>query len=157
MAKLTVEDLGVKGKRVLMRVDFNVPLEGGKVGNDKRIRAAIPTIKYITEKGGRLILMSHLGRPKGERKPEMSLRPCVSVLSDLLGKRVSFVDDCIGDEAEAAYLGKEGAALLLVDAKDGQKLAEYDLESSPVFDGVIAAQGRIIISLENGSLVCFGK
>ncbi len=102
MAKLTVEDLGVKGKRVLMRVDFNVPLEGGKVGDDKRIRAAIPTIKYITEKGGRLILMSHLGRPKGERKPEMTLRPCVQVLNDLLGKRVSFVDDCIGDAVEAA-------------------------------------------------------
>jgi len=114
MAKLSVEDLEVKGKRVLMRVDFNVPLEGGKVANDKRIRAALPTIKYIVEKGGRLILMSHLGRPKGERKPEMSLKPCVPVLSELLDKNVAFVDDCIGEEVEAAVerLG-DGDILLL--------------------------------------------
>ncbi len=114
MAKLTVEDLSVKGKRVLMRVDFNVPLEGGKVADDKRIRAALPTIQYIVEKGGKLILMSHLGRPKGERKPEMSLVPCVSVLSELLGSEVLFVDDCIGEIAEAAVekLG-DGDVLLL--------------------------------------------
>lgn len=114
MAKLTVEHLELKGKRVLMRVDFNVPLEGGKVADDKRIRAAVPTIKYVVEKGGRLILMSHLGRPKGEKKPEMSLRPCVSVLSGLLGKDVQFTDDCVGDAVEAAVkkLG-DGDVLLL--------------------------------------------
>ena len=114
MAKLTVEDLEIKGKRVLMRVDFNVPLEGGKVADDKRIRAALPTIKYIVEKGGRLVLMSHLGRPKGEKKPEMSLRPCVSVLSGLLGEDVKFVEDCIGETAETAVkkLG-DGEVLLL--------------------------------------------
>jgi len=127
MAKLTVEDLEVKGKRVLMRVDFNVPLEGGKVGDDKRIRAAIPTIKYITEKAGKLILMSHLGRPKGERKPEMSLRPCVPILSDLLGKSVSFVDDCIGDDAEAAVekLG-DGEVLLLENLRYYKEETEND-------------------------------
>ncbi len=96
MSKLTVKDLEVKGKRVLMRVDFNVPLEGGKVSNDKRIRAALSTIQYVCERGGRLILMSHLGRPKGERKPEMSLKPCVPVLGGLLRKEVGFVDDCVG-------------------------------------------------------------
>ncbi len=114
MAKLTIEDLEVKGKRVLMRVDFNVPLEGNKVSNDKRIRAVLPTINYIINNGGRLILMSHLGRPKGERKPEMSLKPCVPVLSELLGKDVGFVDDCIGETAEAAVekLG-DGDVLLL--------------------------------------------
>ena len=100
MANLTVKDLDIKGKRVLMRVDFNVPLEGGKVANDKRIRAALPTIKHVRENGGRLILMSHLGRPKGERKPEMSLKPCVPVLDSFLNIKVGFVEDCIGATAE---------------------------------------------------------
>ena len=101
MKKLTVEDLEINGKRVLMRVDFNVPLEAGKVANDKRIKAALPTIKYIADKGGKLVLMSHLGRPKGSRIPEMSLKPCVAVLSRLLGKEVAFVDDCIGEAVES--------------------------------------------------------
>ena len=81
MTKLTVDDLDIKGRRVLMRVDFNVPLEDGKVANDKRIKAALPTIQNIVDRGGRLILMSHLGRPKGTRVPEMSLQPCISVLN----------------------------------------------------------------------------
>ena len=102
MKKLTVEDLSLLGKRVLMRVDFNVPLENGKVANDTRIRAALPTIKYIIEKDGRLILMSHLGRPDGKRVPEMSLIPCAVVLKEMLGQDVAFADDCIGDAAEAA-------------------------------------------------------
>ena len=92
MKKLTVEDLDINGKRVLMRVDFNVPLEGAEVANDKRIKAALPTIKYIVDNGGKLVLMSHLGRPKGTRVLEMSLKPCVAVLSRLLGKDVAFVD-----------------------------------------------------------------
>jgi len=84
------------------------------VANDKRIRAALPTIRYIIEKGGRLILMSHLGRPKGERKPEMSLKPCVPVLGSLLGKDVAFADDCIGEAAEAAVQRlNDGDVLLL--------------------------------------------
>jgi phosphoglycerate kinase len=97
-----------------MRVDFNVPLENGKVANDKRIKAALPTIEYIVKNGGKLILMSHLGRPKGQRVPEMSLKPCVAVLSELLGKDVAFVDDCIGATVESA-VGKlqEGDVLLL--------------------------------------------
>jgi phosphoglycerate kinase len=115
MAKLSVEDLEFKGKRVLMRVDFNVPLENGKVADAKRIRAAIPTIKHIVEKGGRLILMSHLGRPKGERKPEMSLKPCIPVLNELLGKNVVFVDDCIGEGVEAAVKSLGNGEVLLLE------------------------------------------
>jgi phosphoglycerate kinase len=102
MAKLSVKDLELKGRRVLMRVDFNVPLQNGAVANDQRIRAAVPTIEYILQQGGRLILMSHLGRPKGQRVPAMSLRPCAPALSDLIGRPVAFTDDCIGPGVEAA-------------------------------------------------------
>lgn len=114
MNKLTVEDLSLQGKRILMRVDFNVPLENGKVANDKRIKAALPTINYIVKNGGKLILMSHLGRPKGQRVPEMSMRPCVAVLSQLLGRNIAFVDDCIGETVEAAVNDlNDGDVLLL--------------------------------------------
>ena len=114
MKKLTVEDLDINGKRVLMRVDFNVPLEDGKVANDKRIKAALPTIRYVAEKGGKLVLMSHLGRPKGTRVSEMSLKPCVAVLNRLLGKDVAFVDDCTGEAVETAASGlNDGDVLLL--------------------------------------------
>ena len=114
MKKITVEDLELQGRRVLMRVDFNVPLEDGKVANDKRIKAALPTIQYIVEKGGKLVLMSHLGRPKGKRVSEMSLKPCTAVLSRLLNKDVAFVDDCIGASVEAAVKGlNDGDVLLL--------------------------------------------
>jgi phosphoglycerate kinase len=114
MDKLTVEDLKLKGKRVLMRVDFNVPLEEGRVANDKRIRAALPTIKYIVNGGGKLILMSHLGRPEGRRVPDLSLEPCVAVLGALLGRKVRFVDDCVGEAVEAAVesLGESDILLL---------------------------------------------
>ena len=87
MNKLGIEDLELKGKRVLVRVDFNVPLNGKEITDDTRITAAIPTIKHIIDNGGKAILMSHLGRPKGKRLPEMSLQPCVTVLNALLGKK----------------------------------------------------------------------
>ena len=129
MEKLTVEDLDLKGKRVLMRVDFNVPLEAGRVANDKRIRAALPTIKYITNNGGKLILMSHLGRPKGNRVPEMSLEPCVTVLNALLGRKTKFVDDCIGPDVDNAIetLG-EGEILLLENLRYYQQETDNDAE-----------------------------
>ena len=114
MKKLTVEDLDLQGKRVLMRVDFNVPLEDGKVANDKRIKAALPTISYIVKNGGKLILMSNLGRPKGQRVPEMSLKPCVAVLSELTGKAVAFVDDCKTEKVMQAArdAGATGATII---------------------------------------------
>ncbi len=143
MTKLTVEDLEVKGKRVLMRVDFNVPLEGGKVANDKRIRAALPTIKHIVEKGGRLILMSHLGRPKGERKPEMSLKPCVPVLSELLGKNVAFVNDCIGEEVTGAVetLG-DGEILLL----ENLRYHKEETKNDGAFAAKLAGFGDVYVN-----------
>jgi phosphoglycerate kinase len=98
--KKTVRDVDFGGKRVLMRVDFNVPLDGSAVGDDTRIKAALPTIQYVLEQGASLVLMSHLGRPKGEVKPEFSLKPAAERLSELLGKPVSFAPDCIGAEVE---------------------------------------------------------
>ena len=114
MDKLFVEDLEVAGKKVIVRVDFNVPLRDGAVENDKRLVASLPTIQYLVEKGAKLILMSHLGRPKGEVKPEMSMGPVAKRLSELLGKPVDYVDDCIGDKVKAAVraLG-DGDVLLL--------------------------------------------
>lgn len=143
MNKLTVEDLDLKGKRVLMRVDFNVPLENGKVADDKRIRAALPTIKYITNAEGKLILMSHLGRPKGKRVPELSLQPCVAVLSALLGKRVKFVDDCIGEAVETAVesLG-EGDILLL----ENLRYYPQETENDQDFAAKLAQLGDVYVN-----------
>ncbi|MDQ7027068.1 MAG: phosphoglycerate kinase, partial [Anaerolineae bacterium] len=103
MNKKTVRDVDFSGKRVLVRVDFNVPLEGATVTDDTRIRASVATIQYILgQKAKAVILTSHLGRPKGERKPELSLQPVVPILADYLGVNVAFADDCIGDGAKNA-------------------------------------------------------
>ena len=143
MDKLTVEDLNLKGRRVLTRVDFNVPLESGKVANDKRIRAALPTIEYVTRKGGKLILMSHLGRPKGKPVPEMSLEPCSAVLENLLGKKVGFVDDCIGETVEAAVESlDEGEVLLL----ENLRYYEEETKNDPDFAAKLAQFGDVYVN-----------
>jgi phosphoglycerate kinase len=112
--KKTIRDIDVKDKRVLVRVDFNVPVKEGVVGDDTRIRAALPTINYLLENGAALILCSHLGRPKGEVKPEFSLRPVAEYLGKLIDKPVAFAEDCIGPKAEdAAKALKPGDVLLL--------------------------------------------
>jgi phosphoglycerate kinase len=115
VTKLSVKDLDVKGQRVLVRVDFNVPLDSeGRVTDDSRIRAALPTLDYLLERGARVILCSHLGRPKGKREPSMSLRPVVQVLSDLLLRPIAFVDDCIGEKVEKTVsIMQNGDCLLL--------------------------------------------
>jgi phosphoglycerate kinase len=143
MNKLTVEDIEPNGKRVLMRVDFNVPLEDGKVANDQRIRAALPTIKHIVDLGGKLILMSHLGRPKGQRVATMSLKPCVKVLSELLGKDVGFVNDCIGDDVEAAVgsLGN-GESILL----ENLRYYKEETENEADFAAKLAKVGDLYVN-----------
>ena len=143
MKKLTVEDLDLHGKRILMRVDFNVPLEDGKVANDKRIRAALPTINYIVEKGGKLILMSHLGRPKGSRVSEMSLKPCVAVLSRLLGNDVAFVDDCIGEAVETAANGLNDGDVLLL---ENLRYYKEETDNDSGFAGKLAKLGDMYVN-----------
>ncbi len=100
MNKLTIDQVDLSGKRVLVRVDFNVPLDEGKVTDDTRIRESLPTIKKIVAAGGKAILMSHLGRPKGKKNPDMSLAPAAVRLAELLGKPVTMAMDCIGEEVE---------------------------------------------------------
>lgn len=112
--KKTIRDIDVQGKRVLVRVDFNVPVKEGVVGDDTRIRAALPTLEYLLQNGAALILCSHLGRPKGSPDPQYSLRPVAEYLATLLGKPVAFAEDCIGPNAEdAAKTLKAGDVLLL--------------------------------------------
>src|SRR5437660_8287765 len=103
MSKLSIRDLDPKGKRVFIRVDFNVPLApGGKeITSDKRIKASLPTIQYALDHGAGVILASHLGRPKGKPNPEMSLQPVAARLQELLGKPVRMAPDCVGPEVEA--------------------------------------------------------
>ncbi|MDX2052338.1 MAG: phosphoglycerate kinase [Polyangiaceae bacterium] len=113
--KLFIENVDVTGKRALVRVDFNVPLKDGVVENDKRIQESLPTIKYLCSKGAKVILMSHLGRPDGERKPELSLRPVAKALSALLGAEVAFVEECVGAAAEAAVNKLSAGSVLLLE------------------------------------------
>ena len=110
-----IDQIEMKGKRVFLRVDFNVPMDkAGNVTSDKRIRASIPTINYALEKGAKLIIASHLGRPKGKRVDEMSLKPVAKLLSELLKKPVTFCDDCVGENIEQAVSKmKEGDIILL--------------------------------------------
>ncbi|HMO03229.1 MAG TPA: phosphoglycerate kinase [Kiritimatiellia bacterium] len=115
MDKLTIRDIDLKGKRVLIRVDFNVPIKDGKVGDDTRITSALPTIKYVLDHGASVILMSHLGRPKGKPAAEFSLKPVAEHLSNLMRRPVLFAPDCVGTEvkAMAESLRREQHILLL--------------------------------------------
>ncbi|MCU0254721.1 MAG: phosphoglycerate kinase [Acidobacteria bacterium] len=114
MSHQRVTDLDVAGKVVFCRVDFNVPLDGPTITDDRRIRAALPTLRWLLDHGARVVCASHLGRPKGKRVPEMSLAPVARRLSDLLGQPVAFADDCVGDAARTVAAGlKDGQIALL--------------------------------------------
>ena len=115
--KKTIEDIDVKGKKVLARCDFNVPLKDGEITNDKRIVAALPTIKYLVENGAKVILCSHLGRPKGEYKPEFSLAPVAARLSEYLGKEVKLAEDenVVGENAKAMAAALEDGDVMLLE------------------------------------------
>jgi phosphoglycerate kinase len=148
MAKLAIQDLDLKGKRVFVRVDFNVPVKDAKVTDDLRIREALPTIRYGIEQGAILVLASHLGRPKGKPKPEFSLAPVAERLSDLLGKKVFFAKDCIGPEVETAVRTAQPGDVILL---ENLRFHAEEEANDPVFAKQLAAVTPIYINDAFGS------
>jgi len=149
MKKLTIDNVDLKDKRVLVRVDFNVPLDKNQnITNDIRIRASLPTIKKIINDGGKSILMSHLGRPKGERKPEFSLKPAAVSLGKMLGKDVLFADDCIGESVSNKVNSmKQGDVLLL----ENVRFHKGETQNDPEFAKQLAQYGDVYINDAFGS------
>lgn len=143
LGKQTVKDADVRGKRVLVRVDFNVPLAEGTVTDDTRVRAALPTIRYLVDRGARVVLASHLGRPKGEPDPRMSLRPVRRVLQRLIGRNVAFVDEVVGEDAtEAASRMVDGEILML----ENTRFHPGEEANDPVFAAELAAMADIYVN-----------
>ena len=143
MAKKTVNNVDVKGKRVLMRVDFNVPLDGSRITDDRRIRQALPTIRNVIDRGGRLILMSHLGRPKGGPEPKYSLKPAADKLRELLGKDVKFASGCIGAEVDSLVGNlKDGDVLLL----ENLRFHKEEEKNDPNFAKQLARHGEVYVN-----------
>ncbi len=140
MAKLSIRDLDLKGKRVFIRVDFNVPIKNGEITSDKRIRASLPTIQYALEQGAGVILASHLGRPKGKRVPEMSLAPVAKRLSELLGRPVKMAPDCIGPEVEAMKPAP-GEVLLL----ENVRFHKEETDNDPEFAKKLASLADVFV------------
>tara|TARA_R110000850_G_scaffold25755_3_gene73972 strand:- start:4104 stop:5303 length:1200 start_codon:yes stop_codon:yes gene_type:complete len=142
--KLSIKDINPAGKRVLMRVDFNVPLDDdGNITDDTRIQAAIPSIEHLTSGGGRVILMSHLGRPKGEKNPAFSLKPVADRLGKLISANVKFVDDCVGADADAAVADLQDGEVLLL---ENVRFYAGETENDPAFSKQLAAHGDIFVN-----------
>jgi phosphoglycerate kinase len=149
MQKLSITEINVAGKRVFMRVDYNVPLNDAcEITDDTRIRASLPTIQYALGKGARLILASHLGRPKGKPNPKMSLKPAATRLSELLGKPVAFAADCVGPEVEElAHALKDGEVLLL----ENLRFHPQEEKNAPEFARQLAALAEVYVNDAFGS------
>ena len=143
MDRKTVKDIDVKGKRVLVRVDFNVPLAGGEVADDTRIRAALPTIWYLLNQGAAVILISHLGRPKGEVREDLRMDPVARRLSELLGQDVVKVDDCIGPDVEAAAARLNPGEVLLL---ENLRFHKEERENDPTFAAKLAALAELYVN-----------
>ena len=139
--KLSVRDLDVKGKRVLVRVDFNVPVKDGAVADDTRIRAALPTLRNVLDRGGSLVLMSHLGRPKGEgAEPAFSLKPAADRLAELLGSKVTMAGDCVGAEVESLAKSLAPGGVLLL---ENTRFHKAEKKNDPAFARELAAMGEL--------------
>lgn len=143
MAKKTIVDIEPRGKRVLMRVDFNVPIQDGAITDDKRIRAALPSIENLLERGGRVVLMSHLGRPKGKVVEELRLNLVAERLAELLGKPVKKLDDCIGPEVEAAVNSLQDGEVALL---ENVRFYAEEEKNDPEFAAQLAKLGDIYVN-----------
>jgi len=152
MPKVTIRDIPLKGQRVFMRVDFNVPLEekDGKmvITSDTRIKETIPTIEYLINQGARLILASHLGRPKGKRDPKQSLKPAADRLGEILKKPVSFVDDCIGEKVAAAVASLNPGDVLVL---ENVRFYSQEEKNDPEFSKQLAAVADVYVNDAFGS------
>ena len=143
MNKKTIRDVDVAGKRVLVRVDFNVPLADGKVADDTRIRAALPTIQYLLDHGAAVILMSHLGRPKGKVVPELRMDPVAARLSELLGRPVRKLDDCVGPEVEAVCRALSPGEVVLL---ENTRFHPEERANDPAFAAQLASLGDLYVN-----------
>jgi phosphoglycerate kinase len=142
-SKKTVKDADVKDKRVLVRVDLNVPIADGAVTDDTRVRAALPTIRYLIDRGAKVILCSHLGRPKGEPDPKFSLRPVRRVLQRLIGRNVVFVDDIVGTDAQEAVERMVDGEILML---ENLRFAPGEKANDPAFAKALASLADIYVN-----------
>jgi phosphoglycerate kinase len=148
MAKLSVKDIDVKGRKVFVRVDFNVPLKDGKVSDDTRIRASLPTIRFLMEQGARTILASHLGRPKKGPDPALSLQPVAARLGELLGIKVAYVGDCVGDQVAAAVDQLAPGGVLLL---ENLRFHAEEEKNDPEFARRLASVAEVYVNDAFGS------
>jgi phosphoglycerate kinase len=146
--KKTIRDIDVAGTRVFLRVDFNVPIKAGRITDDTRITASLPTIRYALDRGATVICASHLGRPKGKPNPDMSLRPVAARLGELLGRPVEFAEDCIGEPARAAVerAGRNGLVLL-----ENLRFHPEEEKNEAAFAGELASLADVYVNDAFGS------